>query len=257
MIRRMGQTLSVLLLGFTLGSAPALKAVAAPPETAPPELTTVLEQIETAANAQDLDELIEFYSPEFTNTDGFDREQLAEALEQLWQQYPQLTYRLELQSWEQSGATLTAETITYIEGTGINYGRTLTLAAVVRSRQQLTRGQVVSQEILSERNQLSSGDNPPDVTIMLPEQAAVAAPFNFDAIVQEPLGDRLLLGAALDEGTTAEDFFLARPLNLELLSAGGLFKIGTTPEQADDRWISAVLIREDGTTVISQRLRVR
>lgn len=257
MISRMGQTLSALLLGFALGGLPAPKAAAAPPETAPPELTNVLEQIEAAANAQDLDGVMQFYGSEFTNTDGFNREQLSQALEQLWRQYPQVNYRLELQSWEQSGGTLTAETITHLEGTGINYGRTLTLESAVRSRQQFAAGQVISQEILSERNQFSSGQNPPDVTLVLPEETEAGETFNFDAIVQEPLGDRLLLGAAIDEGVTAEDFFVARPLNLELLSAGGLFKVGTTPDQPDDRWISAVLIREDGTTVISQRLRVR
>ncbi|NJL85726.1 MAG: nuclear transport factor 2 family protein [Leptolyngbyaceae cyanobacterium SM1_1_3] len=257
MISRMGQALSALLLGFTLTGVPMFKAVAAPPETAPAELTDALEQIQTAANAQNLDGVIRFYGPDFTNTDGFDREQFSQALIQLWQQYPQLTYRLELQSWEQSGGMLSAETITYLEGTGINGGRTLTLEAMVRSRQQFESGQIVSQEVLSERNQVTSGENPPEVTVVLPEETSVGAAFDFDAIVREPLGERLLLGAAVDEGITAEDFFVGRPLTLELLAAGGLFKIGTAPDQPDNRWISAVLIHEEGTTIVSQRLRVR
>ena len=72
----------------------------------------------------------------------------------------------------------------------------------------------------------------------------------------EPLGNRYLLGAAVEEGTTATDFFTGRPVELELLSAGGLFKIGEAPSTPDSRWVSALLVREDGLTVITRRLQV-
>lgn len=250
---RTWQFFSLGLASLALSWAPHVKA--ASPETAPPELTDSLTQLEAAANAQDLDEVMGFYDETFTNEDGFTTETLRSSLSELWAQYETLSYRIELQSWEQSEGGYVAETVTYINGTRIT-PRPLTLEAVIRSRQQFEGGDIVSQEILSERNQLTSGDSPPDVTVLLPERVAPDESYSFDAIVQEPLGERYLLGTAIDEGATAEDFFTARPLELELLSAGGLFKVGDAPEGSDSLWISGLLVRDDGLTVITRRLRV-
>lgn len=232
-----------------------LSAQAAPPETAPAALVTALEQIEAASNAQDIDGVMAFYADGFTNNDGFSYDTLEATLPQLWERYDSLTYRLELQSWEEVDGGYVAETVTYIDGVQTK-PRRLTLESVIRSRQQFTGDQISSQEILSERNQLSSDTTSPEVVVILPERVQPSDSYGFDAIVQEPLGERYLLGAALDEGTTPEDFFTPRPLDLELLSAGGLFKLGDAPTSADHLWVSGLLIREDGLIVITRRLRV-
>ena len=78
----------------------------------------------------------------------------------------------------------------------------------------------------------------------------------FDAIVQEPLGNQRLLGRVIDEGVTADDFTVPRPIDLEPLAAGGLFKIGNAPTNPDQRWISSVLIRSDGWVIDTRRLNV-
>lgn len=256
MISPIRQSIYALLLGVALGWATPNVAKAESPETAPAELTQVLSTIETAASAEDLDQVMTYYSPDFTHTDGFDRDSFAAALQQFWDTYNSLTYRIELQSWERDGTALIAETLTYVTGTELTGSRS-TLDAVVRSRQRFENGQVVSQEILAERNAISAGNNPPSVNVLLPEEVGVGEAFEFDAIVEEPLGERLLLGAAIDEGATSVDFFEGRPVELDVLSAGGLFKIGSAPDSADDRWISAVLIREDGLVILTRRLRVR
>ncbi|MEL7521081.1 MAG: nuclear transport factor 2 family protein, partial [Cyanobacteria bacterium J06553_1] len=165
-------------------------------------------------------------------------------------------YRVELQSWEQADNGYTAETVTYIDGTQTVDGQAMTLESVIRSEQTFVAGKVVSQETLSERNQVTSGDMPPTVSVILPEQVTPGESYDFDAIVMEPLGNRYLLGAAIEEGVTATDFFAGRPIELELLAAGGLFKIGEAPEAPDSRWVSALLVREDGLTVVTRRLRV-
>ena len=256
MIRPIRQSCYALLLSVALGWAVPHVARAEPPETAPAELTQALNAIQTAAAAENLDQVMAYYSPEFTHTDGFDRDGFSAALQEFWEDYGSITYRIELQSWEQDGTALIAETLTYVTGTQLTGARS-TLDAVVRSRQRFEAGQITSQEVLAERNMISAGDNPPSVTVLLPEEVGVGESFEFDAIVEEPLGERLLLGAAIDEGVTSEDFFAGRPVELDLLSSGGLFKIGTAPEEADDRWISAVLIREDGLVIVTRRLRVR
>ncbi|MBE9077094.1 nuclear transport factor 2 family protein [Romeria aff. gracilis LEGE 07310] len=248
--------LSSLLFGLVLSGGLHFRVEAAEPDTAPAELVGTLEQLETAANAQDIAAVMQLYSPDFSSDDGFTPESLQAALQTLWERYPELIYRVELESWDEADGGYVVETVTYIEGMQSGTERDAALKSVIRSRQRLESGQVVSQETLSERNQLTAGENPPTVTVILPEQVAPGASYDFDAIVEEPLNDRYLLGAAIEEGTTATDFFTGRPIELELLSAGGLFKIGDAPTDSDSRWVSALLIREDGMTVVTRRLRV-
>ncbi len=232
-----------------------MTAQAAPPETAPAALANALEQIESASNNQDIDSVMAFYAEGFTNNDGFSYDTLEATLPQLWERYDTLSYRVELQSWEEVDGGYVAETVTYIDGMQTT-PRRLTLESVIHSRQQFADNKIISQEILSERNQLSSDNTPPEVVVILPERVEPSNSYGFDVIVQEPLGERYLLGAALDEGTTAEDFFTPRPIDLELLSAGGLFKLGDAPTTPDNLWVSGLLIREDGLIVITRRLRV-
>jgi hypothetical protein len=248
--------LSTLTLGLTLAAGELNPATAAAPANAPRELVEVLNQIEAAANAQDVAAAMAAYGPSFATADGFDRAQFEQTLQQFWQQYASLDYEIELVSWEPSAGGFTAETITRIEGTQNQANREMTLNAEVRSRQRFEQGQIVFQEILSEQSQLTTGAQPPSLIVNLPDQVAPGAQYSFDAIVQEPLRNRSLLGIALDEGVTPEDFLTPRPVLLESLTAGGLFKLGQAPEQADSRWVSAVIVREDGITVTTRRLQV-
>ncbi|NEQ48795.1 MAG: nuclear transport factor 2 family protein [Leptolyngbya sp. SIO3F4] len=244
--------LSIGVLGMSLWSLPVQ---AAPPETAPPTLVNALKQIELASNEQDIEAVMAFYTDGFQNNDGFSYETLEATLPQLWERYDTLSYRVELQSWEEVDSGYVAETVTYIDGIQ-TMPRRMALESVIHSRQEFMGGKIISQEILSERNELHSETPAPEVVVILPERVEPGSNYGFDAIVQEPLGERYLLGAALDEGTTPEDFFVPRPIDLELLSAGGLFKVGDAPESDDNLWVSGLLIREDGLVVITRRLRV-
>ncbi|MDA0268383.1 MAG: nuclear transport factor 2 family protein [Cyanobacteria bacterium] len=230
--------------------------VAEPAQTAPATLTSLLDDLEQAANDQNLAAVLALYSPNFSHADGFDLGSYGSALAELWGAYPQLTYDVELLSWEAQGDALVTETATQISGTRADSGREFTLVSEIQSRQRVENGQIVYQEILTEQTRLVTGANPPTVILHIPEQVAAGDRFSFDAIVQEPLGNQRLLGQALDEGVTATDFTVPRPLDLEPLAAGGLFKIGNAPAMADQRWISSVLIRSDGWVIDTRRLNV-
>ncbi len=256
MLRCTKSLVPALIAGTLLGWMLPQKAVAAPPETAPEALLSAISAIETAANAQDIAQVMSLYGETFEGPDGATRDDYQTILSQFWEQYVTLAYEVDLLSWEADGNGFLAETLTTVQGTQLTAGREFTMTSEVRSRQRFENGQLISQEILSEQSRLQSGPTPPTVTINLPESVTPGQSFPFDAIVQEPLGDRLLLGHALDEGVTIEDFFVPRPLDLESLAAGGLFKVGRAPDKTDQRWISSVLIREDGIVVDTRRLRV-
>lgn len=242
---------SVVLLG-TLGWG---RVQAATPDTAPPELTNLLTQIDAAANRRDVQAVMEFYSSNLAHSDGFTPASLEQALSSLWQRYPNVTYQTQLTNWEAIDNGYVIETRTTIAGTEIASERQFEMSATIDSRQRIEGQAIVEQTILSEQSQLTSGDNPPTVDVTLPPAASPNSEFTFDAVVREPLGDRLLLGTALEETVGVEAYTTTPPIDFELLNSGGVFKVGTAAEPGD-RWISAVIVRNDGITAVTQRLRV-
>ncbi|NEO23622.1 MULTISPECIES: nuclear transport factor 2 family protein [unclassified Moorena] len=243
----------LLTAGLTLGSP--LKAQADSPETAPPQLKDTLSQIDRFANGKDVEGLLGFYSANFTNSDGLSRQLMAEALTQLWQRYPLLNYRTELTDWQQEGNAIVAETVTYITSNEQDASKTK-FESTLRSRQRFENQKIVNSTILAERSQITSGANPPKLTVKLPEQVRIGQRFNFDAIVTEPLGDDLLLGVAIEESVSSKRYTNPTEIDLESLAAGGIFKVGRAPLLPEDRWISAILIRGDGMIMITRRLHV-
>lgn len=249
-------TLPVAFL-LTLGlSAGWTTAKAATPDSAPPELKNTLAQIDAAANSRNVQAVMQFYGSNFSNSDGLNRESMEKTLTQLWQRYPQLKYRTELKSWQNQGNGIVAETVTNITGTQPVDGRTWSFNATISSKQRLVNQKIVNQEILSEKTQLTSGEKPPSVDFKLPEQVRTGQEFNFDVVVKEPLKDNLLVGTALLEQISPDKYLNSPKIQLEPLNAGGIFKIGRAPNEAGRYWISAVLVRSDGITIVSQRLPV-
>jgi hypothetical protein len=249
---------TVALTGAVLASplVGMLPGRANPPETAPVALTAALVQLDAAANSRNLSSVLNFYGPNFSHSDGLNRTTLEKALTQLWKQFPTLSYRTALKSWTAEGTDWVAETETTITGTQVVGDREFRLDATLQSQQRFANQKIVRQDILRERSQLTSGANPPTVKLNLPDQVLVGQDFSLDAIVQEPLGDDLLLGAALEEPISPDGLLNPTRVNLEALASGGIFKVGRAPLTPDSRWISAVVVRQSGITMVTQRLRV-
>lgn len=229
---------------------------AAKPETAPANLKNLLTQIDTASSRGDVKAVMQYYSSNFTHGDGLNRQTMEKALRSFWQRYPQLRYNTRLQSWESRGNAIIAETVTTITGLPAANSNNLALNATIVSRQRISGTKILSQEILSERTQLTSGNKPPQVEIKLPQQVKVGQKYHFDAIVQEPLGNDFLLGSAMEETITPNKYLKPTSVDLQLLNAGGLFKTGRAPSTPGSQWVSAVILRNGGMTMITQRLRV-
>ena len=243
----------LLTLCLSLGWNRAQAQTTAP---APKELQNLLTQIDAAANQRNFNGVLQYYSPNFAHSDGLNRQSMQKALTQLWQRYPQLKYNTQLQSWKPEGQAIIAETLTNISGSQAQNSGNMVLNSTIRSRQRIENGRIVRQDIISERSQVRSGSKPPTVELKLPQQVKVGQQYSLDAIVQEPLGDDYLLGAAVEEPVAAQTYLSSTKVDLELLPAGGLFKLGKAPAKPEDRWISAVIIRGDGMTMITQRLQV-
>ncbi len=240
------------MLGWGLAEA----GLAASADTAPPELLDAIESMDAAANQADIGAVMDYYSPNFSSADGLDYQDMEQTLSELWERYPNLTYETQLLEWAADGSSIIAETLTLVTGAPTVGDRPFDFTATIESRQRFIDGQIVEQEVLSEETVLVSGQNSPTIQINLPEQVAVGSEFVFDAIVLEPLDGRRLLGMAIDEPVDVAGYLNPANVELEVLSAGGLFKIGQAPATPGSRWISAVLVREDGITIVTRRLQV-
>lgn len=251
--------MSLWALGFAAsltGSVWSIEVRAESPATAPAPLKAALSQLDAAANQHSVKNVLQFYGPNFTHSDGLTRQTLEEALTQLWKRYPDATYRTELKSWQPVGNAVVAETVTYITGTQKVGDRQFKLNATLTARQRFENQKIVKQEILNERSQITTGSKPPTIKLSLPKQVTVGQDYSVDAIVEEPLGKDLLLGAALEEAVKPDGYINPTTANLELLSAGGIFKVGRAPNKPENRWISAVVVRHDGMTMVTERLQV-
>ncbi|MGK7933149.1 MAG: nuclear transport factor 2 family protein [Microcystaceae cyanobacterium] len=244
----------VLGLGLSLSLSPHLKA--ASPKEAPTELTNLIENIEAAANRQDVEQVLQFYSPDFTTTDGLTYETLKEALSQLWERYPDLQYKTRLQSWTRENDQWVVETITDIQGTGEYESREMKLDATLRSRQYYQNGKLIRQEILQERSDVTSGMQPPSVRVNIPETVKVGDSFDFDVILSDPLDDNLLAGTAIEEIVTPEQYLTPHDFELQLLQAGGIFKRATSPDSPEHYWLSGILIQPEGLRLVTRRVRI-
>ncbi|WP_139240610.1 nuclear transport factor 2 family protein [Geitlerinema sp. PCC 9228] len=249
-------------LGLTAGALAAsaiapLPLNAAPPEEAPNRLKEAIENIETAANKGDLETVIQYYSSDFSHEDGFDRAQFQQKLNQLWQQYSDLNYETELTSWEESDEGLVATTRTHLTGSQQREERTIRLDATVVSRQVYQDGQITYQETLSEKTHLYSGENPPQVTVNVPETVTVGRSYNFDVIVEEPLREDKLAGTAFDESVLSDKYLQPTSFDLELLPAGGLYKVGRATVVENTYWVSGAIVRGGGITMVNHRIHFR
>lgn len=247
---------------------PVIAQIEATPEATPeatqestPEATlkatleATLEAMEAAANQQNLEKLMQFYSEEFSNNDGLRYESVAEAISSLWSQYPQANYEITLDSWEKQGEQLVANTTTKIEGSNSANGRTETINSTIRSRQYFEAGKLVRQEIISEATDITSG-NPPEVKVKVPEKVQTRDQFNFDVIVEEPLKSGILLGGAIEEQTGSDRYLEPSKFELEALPSGGVFKLVTAPGLPGSYWLSAIIIEGDGMITVTRRVTV-
>ena len=247
---------AALLFSWGIVNGLGNRVLAQNDETPPEELTEIIFDIEDAANDRDLDKLLDRYSEDFTQSDGLNVDSLSKALKQMWQDYPQLEYRTEIESWSEEDGLLVAETVTTISGFQNNRGRITRLNSIIKSRQYFEDEKLVEQEILAEQSQLKTGDNPPQVDIVAPKVVTTGEKYNVDLIVNEPLEDKVLLGAIKEDKSSSNLYLNSTELELEPLPAGGIYKTATAPLLPDSNLVSAILVRGDGITVITHRVNI-
>lgn len=247
----------LLSLGFlSTVNVPALHAQSDRASSGDVEAT--IDALELAANNQELETVLGFYGENFTHSDGLSRDRLGTGLTDLWEQYQDLRYEIEVDRLDVQGQQIIAHTLTTISGSRNEGQRPVRLQSQVESRQYIDRvsRQILRQDVLAERTFIYSGVNPPNLNINLPAEVGTGEAFDFDVIVEEPLNGDLLLGGAIEMAAVEYAPLETSQFELELLQAGGIFKRGTAPQTPDDQRLAAIVIRDDGITLFTQRLKI-
>lgn len=222
----------------------------------PDTLRQRIQAWDTAASNEDLEQLLGYYGETFVDGDGIDRTQLRTLLQSFWDRYGNLTYHTQILAAQQTATGWDVEALIHISGDELVQGRRLSLTSTIRCQQHWQNNQLVGQTVVTEQNQITSGQNPPTLTMNLPDEVAVNSTFNLDVIIAEPLDEDLVVGALIDEPVALETLNNPKVAEFEPLNSGGLFKIGHAPDRPEQRWISAVVIRQGGMTLVTQRLRI-
>jgi hypothetical protein len=280
-IARLWTLPAAALLAFIPFNERASAVVASPSQP-------LVSALDTALNSKNISAISDLLTSDYVHEDGYTRQTLPQALQSLWKQYPNLTYKTEILRSEMNAGNETIETLTTISGRRSNpAGQVWKITGMIRSQQTVQANRIRTQAILSEQTRISIGEKPPTVIVNLPETVGVGKAFKYEAIVQEPMEDDLFMGTVFDNPVspvllTPSQLQLQIPSLAELITgrvqnrkpqkssttnrssivklsrlrSGGFFKVGTAAATPETRWISAVLARHDGgITIATHRLR--
>jgi len=248
--------LFLVLLSLSFTATKLNIALAQSNNNTPKELLELVNKIDLAANNKDLKSTKENISPSFTNSDGLNYEKFISSLEKFWSKYDNLKYTTKIESWTENNNELVATTVTNIEGSYIINNQKFILNSEIKAEQYFVNNQLIKYNILEEKNEITSGEKPPVVTFNLPKKEKPGQEFDFDVILQDPVGSDLILGAALEEKIDSSLYLKPSSLELDTLFAGGIFKRVKLPLTPEDHWYSVILIRADGLRMITQRVNI-
>lgn len=254
-MKKLNKFILLMSISFTLFTFP-LNGVKAQSNNIPSAILEAINKIDLATNNQDIELLKQKISPNFSNEDGLNLDLLTKSLQKQWSQFNNLKYTSVLESGEKNNNQFIAIVNTNIQGDYEVNGKIFKLNSDIKARQYFENNQLVKQEIISEKTEIITGENPPMVTINLPEKARAGQEFDFDVILQEPLGTDIVLGGVSEEKIDPNLYLEPSTIELDALTAGGIFKRVKLPVSDQDHWYSVILIRDGGIRIITQRVDV-
>ncbi len=218
----------------------------------PPELEAALETLIEAANARQLDGVINQFAPDFRHEDGLTLEDTRLAIRDLWARHAELNYSAVIDRWDEAERTaVITTTLSGLTTTGYRLEGEL-----IVENQYNNKWYIQSQVVRSEVLQLSTGEAPPSLTLNVPTAVRLGEIYDIEAILEEPIGDRLVLGAIIEQQVAPSAYReVSTVFPLEPLRAGGIFRRAEAPFLPDSLWLGVMLVSNGGITIQEQRLR--
>lgn len=256
-MKKIEKFLLLILVGFSLAVFESKQVKGQSNNNVPSNVLEIITKIDKAASNKNLEIIKEYLSPQFTNSDGLDSQSLKEYLDKFWSRYENLKYTTTVESWQEKDGQLSAITVTNIEGSYESGGKKFVLNSQIKANQIFADNKLIKQEIISEKSEITSGENPPKVRINLPQSVKVGQEFDFDVILEHPIGSDIVLGGVSEQKVSPSLYLEPSSIELDALTAGGIFKRVKLPvTDNQDHWYSVILIRDGGIRMITQRVKV-
>ncbi|MGA7952799.1 MAG: hypothetical protein WCA07_04685 [Gloeobacterales cyanobacterium] len=226
------------------------------------EFQDLVQQMDQQASEKNMQGVLEFYSKDFKSNDGLNREATAKALESLWKSLEKPQYKTEVTSVTEEGSQALVKAKTSLAGSLKQGDTSFALKGETETLSRFERlgpnnaWQLVKQEVLMERSSLTSGKEPPKVSLSLPSQVAAGSTYTVEAVLDKPLRDSPALGGINQTPLTASAIPNMGSVNLNLLSSGGIFASNKVPKIPQDQVVSLGFVNTTGTTFITQRIKV-
>lgn len=218
----------------------------------PPELEAALDTLIDAANARQLDTVMRQFAADFRHEDGLTLEDTRQAIRDLWDRHSELNYSAVIDRWDEAERTaVITTTLSGVTNTGYSLEGELTVVNQYSDSWQI-QNQVIQTEVL----RLTTGNEPPNITLNLPPAVRLGTTYDIEAILEDPIGDRLVLGALIDRQVAPSAYREASTIfPLEPLRAGGIFRRAEAPFLPDSQWLGVMVVSNGGITIQEQRLR--
>jgi hypothetical protein len=226
------------------------------------EFQDLVQQMDKQASEKNMQGVLEFYGKDFKSDDGLNRETTATALESLWKSLEKPQYKTEVLSVTEERERAVVKARTSLAGNLKQGDANFTLTAETDTLSRFERTgpssawQLMKQEVLAERSMLTSGKEPPKVSLNLPGKVAVGSTYAVEAVLDKSLRDSPALGGINQTPLTASAIPNVGSVNLNLLSSGGIFASNKAPKTPQDQAISLGFVNTTGTTFITQRIKV-
>ena len=117
-------------------------------------------------------------------------------------------------------------------------------------------GKLIGQELLSEESILKSGDSPFPLTLQIPDIVLTGSKYDFDIILEEPLGDAIIAGGLVDIPLENAKDLLSPDIQLLPLYGGGMFKSVKAPIDPGKQIWAALLVHPDGLIAVTKTIKI-
>jgi hypothetical protein len=226
------------------------------------EFQDLVQQMDQQASEKNMQGVLGFYGKDFKSEDGLNREATAKALESLWKSLEKPQYKTEVLSVTGEGNRALVKAKTSLAGSLKQGDASFALTGETETLSRFERlgsnnaWQLVKQEVLAERSMLTSGKEPPKVSLSLPSKVAAGSTYTVEAVLDKSLRDSPALGGINQTPLTASAIPNVGSVNLNLLSSGGIFASNKAPKSPQDQAVSLGFVNTTGITFITQRVKV-
>ena len=117
-------------------------------------------------------------------------------------------------------------------------------------------GKIVDQELMSEQTIIQDSEYPLQISLNIPEAVLTGTSYDFDIILEKPLGDAIIAGGLTDISSNQIRNQVSPNIELKPLGAGGLFKSVQAPINAGIQNWAAMLAHPKGLISITKMVRI-